>query len=108
MSFWSSVVSIKCRSIKCRFDQVLFDQLSGHDQIFFIKMQSSWPSQSQLLPSPIDVYLFFIFIFTFIFQPHRKPLEALYLGQAIAPTCFQTSQDIAVRLQLLYFDFLAF
>ena len=41
----------------------------------------------------------YLFIFIFILLTRRKATEALYIGQAIIPTCFWICQDIAVCLK---------
>ena len=43
-------------------------------------------------------FLFIYIIFVFIPVTRWKATEALYVGQAITPTCFRRCQDIAVRL----------
>ena len=44
----------------------------------------------------------FLFKFIFILLTRRKVAEALYMEQAITPTCFQRCQNIPVRLQFLF------
>ena len=57
--------------------------------------------RSGLEGSKVFFSFYFIFISIFILWTRRKTTEALYLGQAITPTCFRRYKDIAVCLKYL-------
>ena len=100
----SHVLERNCNSF-FRFDEVEVASRSGLFRFGIVGKYGALLFFETLIYAKVFCILSLYRLYIYILLTCRKMSEALYIGQAITPTCFRRCQEIAVRLKFFIFCF---